>query len=155
MDQKRFSHHDFGPIWDRIMDEVKKVQDKYSVPLKIAIVGFAKSGKSTLFNAIFGKNLQETGAQTDLTKEEKQAQIFGILFTDTRGFGTKLVSIEDIKKALRDQNLIIHCLNGMTGISEQDKDLYDFCKESEKPIIVVVTKTDVMKEREIEESERV
>jgi small GTP-binding protein len=140
-----------GELWDKIMEEIRKVSDKYDAPVRIAIVGFGKSGKSTLFNAIFGRDIQETGAQTDLTREDKEASRFGIIFTDTRGFGTKLVSVEEIKRALHDQNLIIHCINGMTAIAEEDVDLYGFCKDTKKHVIVAVTKADVMKEREIAE----
>lgn len=129
-----------GELWDKIMEEIRKVSDKYDAPVRIAIVGFGKSGKSTLFNAIFGKGIQETGAQTDLTREDKEATRFGIIFTDTRGFGTKLVPVEEIKRVLHDQNLIIHCINGMTAISEEDVDLFNFCKDTEKHIIVTVTK---------------
>ena len=146
-----FSSSDISYIWEKIKEEVVKVSAKYELPVNIAIVGFGKSGKSTLFNTIFGKDIQEVGAQTDLTKEDKEETRFGTIFTDTRGFGTKLVSVEDIKRILHDQNLIIHCINGMTAISAEDKDLYDFCKESRKNIVVAITKSDVMKEREVEE----
>jgi len=151
MEENRFSYQQFGPIWDEIIKEIKKVNNEYDVPVNLAILGFGNSGKSTLFNAIFGKDIQETGAQTDLTREDRKEKIFRTIFTDTRGFGTKLVSIEDIKNALHDQNLIVHCINGLTAISEEDNDLYDFCKESGKHIIVTVTKSDLMEEREVEE----
>ncbi len=39
----------------------------------------------------------------------------------------------------------------MAAISEEDSDLHRFCVESEKPVIVVVTKADAMKEREIDQ----
>ncbi len=138
-------------VWEKIEEEVRNLNEKYGTPVKIAIVGFGKSGKSTLFNAIFGEDLQRVGAQTDLTQENREEKRFGTIFTDTRGFGTKLVSLEEIKMALEGQNLIIHCFNGMSAISDKDVELYNFCRDMKKPIIVVVTKVDVMKKREIEE----
>jgi len=141
----------FGSIWEDIRKALDEMNKKFNIPLKIAIIGFGNSGKSTLFNAIFGEELQETGAQTNLTKEDRKEKRFGTIFTDTRGFGTRLVPVDDIKMALKDQNLIIHCLNGASAISKEDDDLYNFCKESEKHIIVAVTKVDLLKDREIKE----
>jgi small GTP-binding protein len=140
-------------IWPNVVEEIKHVKEKFDLQVKIAIVGFGKAGKSTLFNGIFGQNLQETGAQTDLTRKERQETRFGAIFTDTRGFGTNLVPLEEIKRVLHEQHLIIHCINGMSAISAEDLELYRFCKTSSKPVIVVVTKADVMKEREIREYE--
>ena len=146
----------FGPIWEKILEELDKVNKKYNVPVKLAIVGFAKSGKSTLFNAIYGEDVQEVGAQTDLTMEDRDARRFGVILTDTRGFGTSLVPLQEIKSKIAEDppHMIIHCINGMGGISEDDAELYEFCKEAGKHVIVVVTKADVMKEREIAEFRR-
>lgn len=140
-------------IWQDVVKEIKHVKEKFDLHVKIAIVGFGKAGKSTLFNTIFGQNLQETGAQTDLTRKDREETRFGAIFTDTRGFGTELVPLEEIKRILNEQHLIIHCINGMSAISAEDLELYRFCRESSKPVIVVVTKADVMKEREIREYE--
>jgi small GTP-binding protein len=154
MENRAFAENQAESVWQGIWEEIKNVRSKYDVAVKIAIVGFGKSGKSTLFNTIFGKTLQETGAQTDLTGAEREESLFGTIFTDTRGFGTKRVSVSEIKGLLHDQNLIIHCMNGMSAISQDDSDLYQFCRESGKPVIVVVTKADVMKPREIEEFDK-
>lgn len=151
MYSRAFAEEEFESVWQQIWEEMKKVKSRYDVAVKIAIVGFGKSGKSTLFNAIFGRVLQETGAQTDLTGTEREESLFGTIFTDTRGFGTQRVPVSEIKNLLHDQHLIIHCINGMSAISEEDSDLYRFCKESEKPVIVVVTKADMMKDRETDQ----
>lgn len=139
------------PFWDRILEELDKVTKKYDTPVKLAIVGFAKAGKSTLFNALYGRDVQEVGAQTDLTTKEQEARRFGIIFTDTRGFGTQLVPLQEIMEAIEreDPHLIIHCINGMASISGDDAELYAFCRKTGKRVIVVITKADAMKEREV------
>jgi small GTP-binding protein len=139
-----------------VLDQLKEIVDRiiktYGIKPKIAIVGFGKSGKSTLFNKIFGSNIQETGAQTDLTRENKESEKFGIIFTDTTGYGTgTFPTIDKIKKDIEKENLIIQCINGVTAISNSDEELYKFVKESGKPIIVAVTKADIMEDREIRE----
>ncbi len=87
MQQKNF--------WEGIWEEIEKVIEKYDVKVKITIVGFGKSGKSTLFNALFGEDIQTTGAQTDLTGEEREEKLFGVIFIkDTPGFGTERVQYQ-------------------------------------------------------------
>jgi len=144
---------DLGPIWDRIQKELDEVSKKYDVPVRIAILGFAKAGKSTLFNALFGEDVQETGAQTDLTMQDREARKFGVIFTDTPGFGTRKFTLDETKEKVgaEDSHLIIHCINGMGGISDDDAELYEFCRDTGKHTIVAVTKADVMKEKEITE----
>ncbi len=142
---------DYSDLQKIFEEEVIGVKAQFLIPVKIAIVGFGKSGKSTLFNALFGKDLQEIGAQTDLTIKEHSAKLFGAIFTDTRGFGTKKVKIDEIIPVIEEQNLVIHCLNGMSAISEEDVELHQFISRRGRPYITVVTKTDVMKKREIEE----
>ncbi|MGO9570459.1 MAG: GTPase [Desulfomonilaceae bacterium] len=151
MQQKSLAREIPHSIWPDITKEITAVKSRFDLQVKIAIVGFGKAGKSTLFNTIFGENIQETGAQTDLTKKERRETRFGAIFTDTRGFGTEVVPLEEIKRILEDQHLILHCINGMSAIAAEDLDLYRFCKSSGKPVIICITKTDVMKDREIRE----
>ena len=40
-------------IWPNVVEEIKHVKEKFDLQVKIAIVGFGKAGKSTLFNGIF------------------------------------------------------------------------------------------------------
>jgi len=138
-------------MWMILRKELEEMVDKLinkNKP-KIAIVGFSKSGKSTLFNKIFGSDIQEISAQTVLASEK-----LGIIFTDNPGYETETPSIDEIKQAIEQQDLIIQCIDGMSEISDSDRDLYDFLKGFGKPIIVVVTKADVMLEaREIREYE--
>jgi len=138
-------------MWMILRKELEEMVDKLinkNKP-KIAIVGFSKSGKSTLFNKIFGSDIQEISAQTVLASEK-----LGIIFTDNPGYETETPSIDEIKQAIEQQDLIIQCIDGMSEISDSDRDLYNFLKEFGKPIMVVVTKADVMLEdREIREYE--
>jgi small GTP-binding protein len=121
---------------------------------KIAIVGFGESGKSTLFNKIFGSNIREISTQTTLSSENQASEKFGIIFTDNPDNVTRIFHIDIIEEAIEQQNLIIQCIDGTSATSDSDKNLYDFLKEFGKPIIVVVTKADVMfEDREIREYE--
>ena len=144
-------NYDLQDIWGEIEKEIDKVNKKFNVPIGIAIIGFGNSGKSTLFNAIFGENLQEIGAETDLTKKNRQEKKYSTIVTDTPGYGTRRFTSDEIKEGLTSQHVIIHCLNGMSAISKGDVGLFEFCKETDKQIIVVVNKADVMEKDEIKQ----
>ena len=136
-------------LWSDMEKEIKKVNDKFNIPIDIAIVGFGNSGKSTFYNKLFGKNLQKTGAETDLTKKSISRKKGGIIFTDTPGYGTKRFTLDEIKKGLTDKHVIVQCLNGMSAISKDDLEIIEFCKDTEKRTVLVVNKADVMEKEEI------
>jgi len=137
--------------WDKIGKEIEKVNKKFNVPIGLAIIGFGNSGKSTFFNALFGENLQETGAKTDLTEKNRTETKYSTIVTDTPGYGTRKFSSEKIKEGLDSQEVIILCLNGMSAISEEDTELFEYCKETGKHIILVVNKADAMEKDEIKQ----
>ena len=76
-------------LWGDIEKEIDKVNKKFYVPIGMAIIGFGNSGKSTLFNALFGERLQQTGAETDLTKKNRSKEKYSTIITDTPGYGTR------------------------------------------------------------------
>lgn len=135
--------------WRTIEEEIEKVNKKFNVPTDIVIIGFGNSGKSTLFNLLFGENLQKTGAETDKTTKSRSKKKGGTIYTDTPGYGTKRFTVDGIKKELMSRHVIVQCLNGMSAISKDDVEIIEFCKEIDKPIILVVNKADVMEKDEI------
>ena len=138
-------------VWSDIEKEIDKVNKKFNVPIGLIIVGFGNSGKSTFYNKLYGKKLQKTGAKTDLTDKPRSKKKGGIIYTDTPGYGTKRFTVDEIKKELATKHVIVQCLNGMSAISKNDADIIEFCKETDKHLILVVNKADVMDKDEIKE----
>lgn len=137
---------------DRIVDDVKT---KFAKKPRVAIVGFGKAGKSTLFNAIYGSEVAAVSMRTDETKVSQTREVFGLDLTDTPGFGTERFSLDEVVKsgAFDEQQVIIHVLNGVTAISADDEKLHGLLQRSKAKRITVVNKSDLFEPREQEEYE--
>jgi len=137
-------------VVESILMDIKK---RFNLKPKVAIAGFSKAGKSSLFNAIFGGNISKVSMRTDETVETHTKEKFGIDFTDTPGIGTDMFSLEKVIEAgvLDNQHVVIHCLNGATGISEDDQNLHHAIEKSGGSRITAVNKVDILDDREQEE----
>ncbi|MBR2979890.1 MAG: 50S ribosome-binding GTPase [Myxococcaceae bacterium] len=136
---------------DGSMDEVfKSVRSKFEMTPRVAIAGFGKAGKSSLFNAIYGEARAAVSMRTDETRELQTERRFGIDFTDTPGVGTGRFSLDRVEEmAVFDrQHVVIHVLNGTTAISEEDERLHLLIERSSARRVTVVNKSDLLDERE-------
>ena len=91
------------PVVDVFLDEVVEtilmdINKRFKLKPKVAFAGFSKAGKSSLFNAIFGKNIAKVSMRTDETVETQTNEKFGIDFTDTPGMGTDMFSLKRLLK---------------------------------------------------------
>lgn len=118
-------------VVEKILMDINK---RFKLKPKVAIAGFSKAGKSSLFNAIFGQNIAKVSMRTDETVDTQTKEIFGIDFSDTPGIGTDMFSLEKVIEAgiMNEQHVIIHCLNGASGISEDDQELHRAIMASSK-----------------------
>ncbi|AKU92260.1 YcjF family protein [Vulgatibacter incomptus] len=132
---------------DRIVDDVKR---RFSKRPRVAIAGFGKAGKSSLFNAIYGEDVAAVSMRTDETAVSQTKERFGIDLTDTPGFGTGRFSLDEVAKsgALDEQHVVIHVLNGMSAISAEDMQLHRILEGSVAHRITVVNKADLLDDRE-------
>ncbi len=137
---------------DGIVEDVKR---KFAQKPKVAIAGFGKAGKSSLFNAIYGADVAAVSMRTDETTVAQTRERFGIDLTDTPGFGTGRFSLDEVAKsgALDEQHVVIHVLNGMSAISADDVRLHHLLEASIAHRITVVNKVDLFEPRERDEFE--
>jgi len=135
---------------DRIVEDVKS---RFDQKPKVAIAGFGKAGKSSLFNAIYGSEVAKVSMRTDETRTTQTEEVFGLDLTDTPGFGTERFSLDEVveKGAFDQQQVVIHLLNGVTAISADDQRLHRLLERSKAKRITAVNKVDLLEEREQEE----
>jgi GTP-binding protein len=118
----------------------------------VAIVGRPNVGKSTLFNRI----IQQKEAIVEDTPGVTRDRIYGeadwngknFFLVDTGGFipGTE----DKIEKAIREQatiaieeaDVIIFLVDGREGVTPFDRDIATILRNSDKPIVLVVNKSD-------------
>ena len=128
---------------------------KQSVPkaqrLTLALVGKTNVGKSTLLNLIAGQSVAITspiaGTTTDVVEQAMELRPFGpVLWLDTGGWDDTTALGEARKartaRALARADIIIG-VAASTPEAQPDAELLRVIRESGKPVIVVLTHTDV------------
>lgn len=140
-----------SPLSDDSIDDIfEQVRKRFEMKPKIAIAGFGKAGKSSLFNAIYGDTVAKVSMRTDETTETFSCERFGIDFTDTPGIGTGKFSLDKVRQmgVFNRQNVVIHVLNGASAITEEDELLHELIEQSSARRLTVVNKVDILDEDE-------
>jgi len=140
-----------APVSEQGLEDIMlNIKKRFANKPKVAIAGFGKAGKSSLFNAIYGENVVKVSMRTDETAEAQTRERFGIDFTDTPGIGTGKFSFEKVQQmgVFDRQHVVIHVLNGASAISAEDEQLHELIEQSEAKRITVVNKVDILDEQE-------
>ncbi len=121
----------------------------------VAVVGRANAGKSTLINVLVGEKVSIVSPKPQTTRD----RILGILtteqyqiaFVDTPGIyktDNLLNSVmqKTTQDASQDVDLILFVIDAHEGISDNDKALLKKYKALNIPLVLVLSKTDIMTE---------
>ncbi|HWP34501.1 MAG TPA: ribosome biogenesis GTPase Der [Thermodesulfobacteriota bacterium] len=118
----------------------------------VAIVGRPNVGKSTLFNRLTGRRQAIVEDTPGVTRDRiyGEAEWAGRTFAviDTGGFDPaarepipQLVR-EQAEVAIAEADVVILVLDGTTGPTPADRELYDLLRRAGKPVVVAVNKAD-------------
>lgn len=148
-----------GEISDRIraitggIDELLANADtgiKIREGYRVAIVGRANVGKSTLFNRLLGYDRsivhEVPGTTRDYLEEGMQIGSFFIHLTDTAGFlseanGADQIAGDRSRQVALAADLLILVFDGSEPLNDQDLKFFDLARE--RPRILVVNKADL------------
>jgi GTP-binding protein len=124
----------------------------------VAIVGRPNVGKSTLFNRItesHGAIVEDIpGVTRDRNYRDAEWEGKGFIVVDTGGFYPEppedifLHIKEQAIFAIEEADIIIHLMDGKTGLTPTDMELTRFLRSSGKKVLWVVNKIDVPKHEE-------
>lgn len=124
----------------------------------VALVGRPNVGKSSIFNALYGKRLAIIDPQPGVTRDRliREVEYFGRYFTliDTgglepeaqeraaswSGFGQEIQ--DQAHMALADASAIVFCVDGKAGLLPGDYEIADLLRRLQKPVYVAVNKCD-------------
>lgn len=122
----------------------------------VAVIGRANAGKSTLVNVLVGEKVAIVSPKPQTTRD----RIMGVLtredcqiaFIDTPGIykADNLLNSVMQKTAYdttEDVDLILFVLDVHAGISERDRQIISKIKKSGVPMLLVLSKTDIMPEQ--------
>lgn len=126
----------------------------------VAVVGRANAGKSTLVNALVGEKVSIVSPKPQTTRD----RIYGVLttdeyqivFEDTPGVykaaGLLNSRIQKtVERTARDTDLILFVLDGHDGLKDDDLNLLAKYAKIGAPLIVALTKTDIMQKEALPE----
>lgn len=118
----------------------------------VAIVGRPNVGKSTLFNRIVGKRISIVNDEPGVTRDRifAHAEWLDNNFTliDTGGLDLDKedeISVNIVKQAklaIEMADVTLFVVDGMAGLTSQDRDVVEILRKSNKKIILVVNKID-------------
>ncbi len=148
---------------EKIKNAIKEQHDKSSELLesydfgrglnqgyRIAIVGRANVGKSSLLNALLKRDraivTDIPGTTRDTLTEWIDLRGFPILLTDTAGLRdggdmVERIGQERTRREIEDSDLVIFMLDGSAGIVAEDREIYRLIER--KPMLIIINKIDL------------
>ncbi|MGL6063539.1 MAG: ribosome biogenesis GTPase Der [Fusobacteriaceae bacterium] len=147
-----------GDMLDMIIGLVEKVElvEEFDDSLKLAIIGRPNAGKSSLVNRLSGEERtivsEIAGTTRDAIDTLIEFEDNKYTLIDTAGIRRKSKIEEDLEyysvlraiKTIKRADVCLWILDGIEGLTEQDKRIAGIAYEERKPIIIVVNKWDAM-----------
>ncbi len=146
-----------GDLLDRILELLPQKEEKvYEDAIPFCVIGRPNVGKSSLVNAILGKNrviesniegTTRDAIDTPFTRDEQNYVVI-----DTAGLKRRGKIFESVDKyaalralsAIERSEVVLLVIDGNEGITQQDKHVAGYAFEANKPIIIVVNKWDLV-----------
>ena len=146
-----------GDLLDMILDSFDGVPvHDYEGMISFAVIGRPNVGKSSLVNAILNEdrvivsNIEGTTRDAIDTPFEKDGRHYVVI--DTAGIRKRGKVYENVEKysvlramqAIDKCDVVLFVLDGITGITEQDKHVAGYAHEAGKGIVIVYNKWDAV-----------
>ncbi|GGE08403.1 MULTISPECIES: ribosome biogenesis GTPase Der [Sphingobacterium] len=145
-----------GELLDAVVSNFENVEEEDSELPKFTIVGRPNVGKSSLTNALLGKERNIVTPIAGTTRDSIRIHYnqFGheFLLVDTAGLRRKSKVNEDIEfysvmrtiKALEDSDVVILMIDAKDGIEAQDINIFHLAEKNKKGIVILVNKWDTV-----------
>lgn len=126
---------------------------------KIAIIGKPNVGKSSLLNALVDNKISIVNKKPQATRNNVIAILendkYYLQFIDTPGFHKEHNKLDiflnnQVKKSLKDIDLIYFLIDPTRPLNNEDNDLLKLAKNFNLPSILVITKSDLIKNEKIQ-----
>ncbi len=145
-----------GELLDEVVSNFENEEEDDTELPKFTIVGRPNVGKSSLTNALLGKERNIVTPIAGTTRDSIRIHYnqFGheFLMVDTAGLRRKSKVNEDIEfysvmrtiKALEDSDVVILMIDAKDGIEAQDINIFHLAEKNKKGIVILVNKWDTI-----------
>ncbi|TDT68545.1 GTP-binding protein [Hypnocyclicus thermotrophus] len=151
-----------GDMLDAVVEDLEHINlPEEEEGLKLAIIGKPNAGKSSLVNTLVGEERTIVSSLAGTTRDAIDTPLVfnnqNFVLIDTAGIRRKSKIEEDLEyysvlralKSIKRADLCVLMIDGVEGISEQDKRIAGVAHEEQKPIIICVNKWDAVDKSEI------
>ncbi len=140
--------------------EAENAEEKAAGPLRLAIIGQPNSGKSTLVNAMLGKERMLTGPEAGITRDaiatDWSWQGVPIKLWDTAGIRRKSkvvgkiekLAVADALRAIRFADCVVVLIDASMAIERQDLALSDLVAQEGRAIVLALSKWDLVEDKQ-------
>jgi GTP-binding protein len=145
-----------GDLLDDVITHFEDIVEEENALPKLTIVGRPNVGKSSLINALIGKerNIVTPIAGTTRDSIHIHYNQFGheFMFIDTAGLRKKTKVKENIEfysvmrtiKALEEADVVILMIDAVEGLESQDVNIFHLAEKNKKGIVILVNKWDLI-----------
>jgi GTP-binding protein len=145
-----------GELLDEVVSHFEEVQPDDTALPKYAIVGRPNVGKSSLINALIGKDRNIVTPIAGTTRDSIHIHYnqFGheFMLIDTAGLRKKTKVKENIEfysvmrtiKALEEADVVILMIDAVEGIESQDINILHLAEKNKKGVVILVNKWDLI-----------
>ena len=128
---------------------------------RVAVIGKANAGKSTLINVLVGEKVAIVSPKPQTTRDRilgiLTKEDYQIVFEDTPGFykaGTVLNKKmqKTARQTAKEVDLVLFVIDGHDGIKEEEFNILQGICQGEVPVIVAISKIDITSKDKIPEN---
>lgn len=149
-----------GDLLDEVVKHFEDIQEEENTLPKITIVGRPNVGKSSLINALIGKDRNIVTPIAGTTRDSIHIHYnqYGheFMFIDTAGLRKKTKVKENIEfysvmrtiKALEDSDVVMLMLDAEEGLEAQDINIFHLAEKNKKGVVILVNKWDLIEKND-------